>query len=152
MLDSKDRRILDLLQADGRMTTRDLAARINLSQTAVAERIRKLTRDGYISGYGARLDPTKLGLGLLVFVEIKLERTTPDVFEKFTRAVRDRDEVLECHMVAGGFDYLIKARVADMEAWRAFLTESILSLPGVRETHTFPVMEEVKEAIGLPVG
>src|SRR3546814_5515683 len=85
---------------------------------------------------------------LLVFVEIVLDRTTPDVFDQFARAVRDMPEVLECHMVAGGFDYLIKVRVRDMEAYRQFLGASLTSLPGVRETHTYAVMEEIGRASG----
>jgi Lrp/AsnC family leucine-responsive transcriptional regulator len=87
-----------------------------------------------------------------VFVEVLLDKTTPDVFERFARAVRLAPEVLECHMVAGGFDYLVKARVADMSAYRSFLGESLLALPGVRESRTYAVMEEVKRDAPLPVG
>lgn len=151
-MDKIDRTILRLLQDDGRMTTRDLAQRIHLSHTATAERVKRMTREGLITGYAALLDPAKLDRALLVFVEVKLDRTTPDIFERFARAVTTSDEILECHMVAGGFDYLLKARVADMAAWRTFLADVILALPGVRETHTFPVMEEVKETQGLPLG
>ncbi|MDP2734235.1 MAG: Lrp/AsnC ligand binding domain-containing protein, partial [Hoeflea sp.] len=121
------------------------------SPTATAERLKRLGRDGYIQGYMARLSPEKLHRGMLVFVEVKLDRTTPDVFEAFSAAVRKSDDVMECHMVAGGFDYLVKARVKGMEAYRAFLSDIILSLPGVRETHTYPVMEEVKNTGKLPV-
>ena len=88
---------------------------------------------------------------MLVFVEVLLDKTTPDVFERFSRAIRLAPEVLECHMVAGGFDYLVKARVADMTAYRRFLGESLLALPGVRETRTYAVMEEVKRDAPLPV-
>jgi Lrp/AsnC family leucine-responsive transcriptional regulator len=99
----------------------------------------------------ALVSPASLGLNLLVFVEVKLDRTTPDVFEAFATAVRRSPAVMECHMVAGGFDYLVKARVAGMEAYRQFLSEVILPLPGVRETHTYAVMEEVKSASRLPI-
>ena len=129
----------------------DLAARVGLSPTATTERIKRLTRDGFILGYSARLNPDRLGRGLLVFVEVKLDRTTADVFERFAKAVTSAPEVLECHMVAGGFDYLVKTRVADMHAYRAFLSDVLLSLPGVRETHTFAVMEEVKNTAALPL-
>jgi Lrp/AsnC family leucine-responsive transcriptional regulator len=150
-LDQIDRKVLTFLQNDGRMSVVDLAERIGLSPTATTERVKRLTREGYILGYGARLNADLLGRGLLVFIEVKLDRTTSDVFERFAEAVVDAPEVLECHMVAGGFDYLIKTRVADMTAYRRFLGEVLLSLPGVRETHTFAVMEEVKNTSALPV-
>lgn len=150
-LDKLDRKILATLQADGRITTTQLAEKIGLSPTATAERVKRLTRDKYILGFGARIDPKKIGLGLLVFVEVKLERTTPDVFDAFADAVNRAPEVLECHMVAGGFDYLIKSRVADMGAYRKFLAETVQALPGVRETHTYAVMEEVKSTDRLPI-
>ena len=148
-IDRIDRRILTILQDEGRITTTDLADRVGLSSTAVTERIKRLTRDGVITGYGARLDPMKLGRKLLVFVEVLLERTSSDNFDAFQRAVLRSPDVLECHMVAGGFDYLIKARVADMAAYRRFLSDSVLALPGVRETRTYAVMEEVKETAVL---
>jgi Lrp/AsnC family transcriptional regulator, leucine-responsive regulatory protein len=150
-LDAADRRVLAALQDDGRISLVDLAEKIGLSPTATTERVKRLTRDGYILGYSARLDPEKLRRGLLVFIEVKLDRTTPDVFERFARAVVRAPEVLECHMVAGGFDYLVKTRVADMNAYRHFLGDVLLSLPGVRETHTYAVMEEIKNTIALPI-
>lgn len=150
-LDRIDRRILAALQSEGRITNLELAERIGLSPTATAERVKRLTRDGFILGYSARLDPAKIALGLLVFVEVKLDRTTPDVFDEFAAAVRQAPEVIECHMVAGGFDYLVKARVADMAAYRRFLSDVLLSMPGVRETHTYAVMEEVKGDPVLPI-
>jgi Lrp/AsnC family leucine-responsive transcriptional regulator len=150
-LDRIDRRILGALQADGRITNLDLADRVGLSPTATAERVKRLTRDGYILGYTALLDPNKLQRGLLVFVEIKLDRMNPEVFDTFAAAVARAPEVLECHLIAGGFDYLVKARVRDMEAYRVFLSEVLMALPGVRETHTYPVMEEVKDTMTLPV-
>ncbi len=146
-----DRRILGVLQDEGRITNADLADRIGLSPTATNERVKRLTRDGYIRGFGARLDPARLGRGLLVFIEVKLDRTTPDVFDAFAAAVARAPEVMECHMVAGGFDYLIKTRVGDMAAYRRFLAEVLLAMPGVRETHTYAVMEEVKNTAALPL-
>jgi len=150
-LDRLDRKILAVLQDDGRITVSDLAERIGLSATATAERMRRLIRDGTILGFRAELDPVRLGRGLLVFVEVLLDRTSPDVFEAFARQVKRAGEVLECHLVAGGFDYLIKARVRDMTAYRRFLAEVILPLPGVRETRTYAVMEEVKATQALPL-
>lgn len=150
-IDIIDKRLLNVLQDDGRIAVVDLADRIGLSPTATTERLRRLTRDGYILGYSVRLNPDKLDRGLLVFIEVKLDRTTPDVFDRFAKAVASAPEVLECHMVAGGFDYLVKTRIADMAAYRRFLGDVLLSLPGVRETHTFAVMEEIKSTIALPL-
>ena len=150
-IDKLDRKILSILQGDGRIANVELAERIGLSPTSIGERLKRLQRDGFIEGYGARLNPHRLGLGLLVFVEVMLDKTTPDVFERFASAVQTAPEVLECHMVAGGFDYLVKTRVADMTAYRHFLSDVLLSLPGVRETHTYAVMEEVKNTAALPL-
>jgi Lrp/AsnC family leucine-responsive transcriptional regulator len=150
-IDQTDRRLLALLQREGRITGAEMAERIGLGATATAERLRRLTREGYIQGYSARLDPALLGRGLLVFIEVRLERTTPEVFDMFAAAVRKAPEVMECHMVAGGFDYLLKTRVESMQAYRRFLGDVLLSLPGVRETHTFAVMEEIKSTQEIPL-
>ena len=150
-LDRTDRRILQQLQEDGRISNLKLAEAVSLSPTAVLARVQRLTRDGYIQGYEARLNPRLLGAGMLVFVEVLLDRTTANVFEQFRAAVQVHPEILECHMVAGGFDYLIKTRVADMEAYRAFAGTVLWQLPGVRETRTYAVMEEVKNTTRLPI-
>jgi Lrp/AsnC family leucine-responsive transcriptional regulator len=150
-LDDTDRRLLRLLQQDGRMTNVALAARANLSQAACFERVRRLSRAGVIQGYTVRLDAGKLDRALLIFVEITLDRTSARVFEDFAEAVRRTPDILECHMVAGGFDYLIKARVRDMVAYRAFLGDTLVALPGIRQTHTYTVMEEVKNTGDLPI-
>jgi Lrp/AsnC family transcriptional regulator, leucine-responsive regulatory protein len=150
-LDRTDRRILALLQAEGRISTVELSERIGLSPTSTSERFKRLQREGVVKGFRAILDPRRLGLELLVFVEVSLDKTTPDAFQKFAEAVRRAPEVLECHMVAGGFDYLVKTRVADMGAYRRFLGEILLALPGVKETRTYAVMEEVKSDGVLPV-
>lgn len=144
-LDRIDLRILEVLQRDGRISNLKLAEAVALSPTAVLARVQRLTRGGYILGYEARLNPLKLGAGMLVFVEVLLDRTTPNVFEQFKAAVQVRPEILECHMVAGGFDYLIKTRAADMNAFRAFAGTVLWQLPGVRETRTYAVMEEIKQ-------
>jgi Lrp/AsnC family transcriptional regulator, leucine-responsive regulatory protein len=143
-LDRIDRKILRLLQQDGRTSVSQLAREVHLSVTPTMERVRKLEAAGYIDGYFARLSARRLGLGLLAYVEVQLDRTTRDAFERFKSAMLAYDEVMECHMVAGGFDYLLKVRVKDMERYRSFLGDSISSLPGVQQTHTYFVMEEVK--------
>ncbi|HZY16915.1 MAG TPA: Lrp/AsnC ligand binding domain-containing protein [Ramlibacter sp.] len=150
-IDRIDRKILDVLQRDGRISNLKLAEAVALSPTAVLARVQRLTRDGYILGYEARLDPLKLGAGMLVFVEVLLDRTTPNVFEAFRAAVQVHDGIMECHMVAGGFDYLLKTRMRDMQAYRAFAGTVLWQLPGVRETRTYAVMEEVKSTARLPL-
>jgi Lrp/AsnC family transcriptional regulator, leucine-responsive regulatory protein len=148
-LDKIDLKILNALQLDGRISNLKLAEAVALSPTAVLARTQRLQRDGFILGYEARLNPARLGRGLLVFVEVLLERTTPQVFDQFKAAAQARPEILECHMVAGGFDYLLKTRVRDMAAYREFAGNALWQLPGVRETRTYAVMEEVKETTRL---
>lgn len=151
-LDRIDLKILQCLQEDGRLSNLKLAEQVALSPTAVLARVQRLTRDRYILGYEARLNPALLGAGLMVFVEVLLDRTTPNVFEAFKAAVQVRPEIMECHMVAGGFDYLLKTRMADMAAYRDFAGTVLWQLPGVRETRTYAVMEEVKDSSRLALG
>ncbi|MGH8324200.1 MAG: Lrp/AsnC ligand binding domain-containing protein, partial [Steroidobacteraceae bacterium] len=143
-LDRIDRRLLARLQQDGRTAVSQLAREVNLTVTPTLERVRRREAAGYIEGYFARLSAGKLGLGLLAYVEVSLDRTTPDAFERFKQVALAHDEVMECHMVAGGFDYLLKIRVPDMESYRRFLGDRIASVRGVQQTHTYFVMEEVK--------
>ena len=150
-IDKIDAKILRVLQRDGRISNLKLAEEVHLSPTAVLERVKRLTRDGYILGYEAGLNPAKLGAGLMVFIEVVLDRTVHDVMDTFKAAVQVRPEILEAHLVAGGFDYLLKTRVADMAAYREFIGSVIWTLPGVRETRTYAVMEEVKNTSRLPV-
>ncbi len=150
-LDRIDLKILNQLQQDGRTSNLKLAETVALSPTAVLARVNRLTKEGYILGYEARLNPLKLGAGMMVFVELLLDRTTPNVFEAFKAAVQVRPEIMECHMVAGGFDYLLKTRMADMAAYRDFAGNVLWQLPGVRETRTYAVMEEVKNTTHLPL-
>ena len=151
VLDRIDLKILDALQLDGRISNLKLAETVALSPTAVLARVQRLTKDGYILGYEARLNPLKLGAGLMVFVEVLLDRTTPNVFDAFKAAAQVRSEIMECHMVAGGFDYLLKTRMLDMNAYREFAGTVLWQLPGVRETRTYAVMEEVKNSTRLPL-
>lgn len=150
-LDLVDRMILRQLQANARLSNVELSRRVNLSPTPCLERVRRLEREGYISDYVALLEPSKLGSALLIFVEITLDRTTEKAFENFKESVLGLPEVLECHMVAGGFDYLVKVRVSDMEEYRQFLGERLAELPGVRQTHTYVVMEEIKSTTFIRV-
>lgn len=144
MLDRIDKKILVELQKDGRIANVELARRIGLSATPCLERVKKLEREGYIKGYKAIVDPIKLGAAMLVYVEVTLTKTSPDVFEEFSQAVKNYDEILECHLVSGDFDFLLKTRVPDMSAYRELLGDIILTLPAVSESRTYVVMEEVK--------
>jgi Lrp/AsnC family leucine-responsive transcriptional regulator len=150
-LDDTDRAILRLLQEDGRMTNLELAQRIGLSPAACLARARRLRESGVIRRYMIDVDPEAIGLALLIFVEVRLNSTLEAGLAEFKEMVRATPEILECHLVAGGFDYLIKARVKDMNAYRAFLGERLSVLPGVRETRTYAVLEEVKSTTALPI-
>lgn len=149
-LDRIDRKLLGRLQEDGRISISQLAREVHLTVTPTLERVRRLESAGYIEGYVARLSARRLGLGLLAYVEVQLDRTTPDAFQRFKSAMLAQDEVMDCHMVAGGFDYLLKVRVRSMETYRSFL-EQIGTVRGVQQTHTYFVMEEVKSTHALPL-
>ena len=151
VIDKIDLKILNVLQIDGRISNLKLAESVALSPTAVLARVQRLTRDGYILGYEARLNPLKLGVGMMVFVEVLLDRTTPNVFDAFKAAVQVYPEIMECHMVAGGFDYLLKTRMLDMAAYRHFAGTALWQRPGVRETRTYAVMEAVKNTTRLDI-
>lgn len=146
-----DRKLLIALQEDGRITNQALAERCGLSAAACFDRVKRLRASGVIRSYTALLDPAKLHRALLVFIEVLLDKTTDDAFAAFAAHVRELPEVLECHMVAGGFDYLLKVRVADMAAYRAFLGDTLVAMPGIRETRTYAVLEEVKQTTRLPL-
>ncbi|MBN9429000.1 MAG: winged helix-turn-helix transcriptional regulator [Burkholderiales bacterium] len=148
-LDRIDRAILRALQADGRMSITDLADRVGLSVTPCSERVRRLERDGFILGYHARLNPQALGQHLLVFVELKLAAKSGPIFDEFRREVLRMPYVLECHLVSGEFDYLIKARIPEMAAYRKLLGDMLLALPQARESRSYIVMEEIKESLSL---
>ena len=148
-LDRIDRRILEVLQEDGRISNVALARKVNLTPTPCLERVRRLERDGYIRGYSARLDPELVGAGLLVYAEITLTHTARDVFREFRAEALKLPQILDCHLVSGNFDYLIKARVRDMQEYREFLGDKLLSLPGVNGSRSYVVMEEVKETLAL---
>ena len=150
-LDRVDRQLLALLQADGRLTTAELARSVNLTLTPCIERVRRLERQGYIEGYFAKLGARQLGQKLLAFTEVTLDHTTPDAFARFREAILPVDEIVECHMVAGGFDYLLKTRVRDLDEYRRVLGDKIAAVRGVRQTQTYFVMEEVKSTHALRI-
>ena len=146
-----DKNILRLLQGDGRISYAELARQVGLTTTPCIERVKRLERDGYIQTYSTVLNPEKLDAGLIVFVQIRLDRTSKDTFAQFKEAVLELPEVQECYLVSGNFDYLIKARLADMSTYRLFLEKSLLSVPAVQESTSIVVMEAIKETLTIPV-
>ncbi|MDO5091727.1 MAG: winged helix-turn-helix transcriptional regulator [Cardiobacteriaceae bacterium] len=148
-LDKIDRKILRLLQGNGRISMTELAENVGMSVSPVTERVRRLERDGVIMGYGARVNPQALGLGLLVFVEIKLRSKSGNIFDDFRREVAKVPQILECYLVSGEYDYLLKLRLPDMAAYRDMLGNILLQLPAAAESRSYVVMEEAKESAAL---
>ena len=144
-----DRKILRILQEDGRISMKDLSEQVGLSITPAIERVKRMERDGVITGYHARINPPALGAKLLVFVEITLNTKSASMFEQFRREVLRIPEVQECHLVSGDFDYLIKARIHEMAEYRKLLGEMLLQLPGAAQSKSYVVMEEIKETLFL---
>ena len=150
-LDRIDRKILLHLQNNGRLSYVDLADKVGLSTSPCLERVKRLERFGWITGYLTRLAPEKLDAGLLVFVEISLSYTSGNVFDEFRTAVKKWPEIQECHLVSGDFDYLLKIRIADMTSYRELLGEIVHALPGVRDSRTLVAMETVKESCEIAI-
>jgi Lrp/AsnC family leucine-responsive transcriptional regulator len=148
-LDKLDRHILHILQQEGRIAMKELGERVGLSITPCIERVRRMERDGVISGYYAKVKPAALGANLLVFVEITLNQKSASAFEQFRREVLRIPEVQECHLVSGDFDYLIKARIHEMAEYRKLLGDMLLQLPGAAQSKSYVVMEEIKETLAL---
>ena len=148
-LDKTDRKLLDLLQKDGRMTNLDLAGRVALSPSACLRRVRALEEAGVIRGYAALLDPSKIGLGLLAFVTVKLEKRGRMPTDAFAKACRDWPEVAACHATTGDMDYLLRVHVEDLAHFSRFVMESLLKHPGVIDMKSSFVLEQVKETTAL---
>ncbi|MBA6288891.1 leucine-responsive transcriptional regulator Lrp [Colwellia sp. MB3u-4] len=150
-IDRIDKNILIELQKNGRLSNIELSKRVGLSATPCLERVKRLENDRFILGYQAMLNPQKLDAALLVIVEITLTKTSPDVFDDFSKAVHELEVIQECHLVSGDFDFLLKTRVADIAAYRELLGNTLLRLPAVSESRTYVVMEEVKSSNLLPI-
>lgn len=144
-LDPIDRKIIDALQKDGRITMTDLATQVGLSATPCTERVRRLEREGIISGYHARVNPQALGLRVLVFIEIRVTNKSPKTLDEIRLALDKLDEVIECHLVTGDFDYLLKARLSALEDYHDLLCTLHTYLPTVSLQRSYVVMEELKE-------
>jgi len=148
-LDRVDIAILKILQLDGRITNVELAKKVNLSASPCLDRVKRLEGEGYIKRYGAFISAHKLGYGMTAFIQVTLDRTTADVFKLFKKEVVKITGIVECHLVAGGYDYLLKTRFSDMESYRLIL-EKVVNLPSISQTHTYMVTEHIKEDSGVP--
>ena len=146
-MDRFDHAILSVLAEDGRISITDLATRIGLSKTPTQGRLRKLEESGVILGYRALLDPIRLGLDHVAFVEVRLSDTREAALRAFNAAVVKIPEIEQAHMIASHFDYLLKVRTRDMSAYRRFMGETISALPHVSHTSTYVAMEAVKETM-----
>ncbi|MFV0474184.1 MAG: Lrp/AsnC family transcriptional regulator [Pikeienuella sp.] len=149
-LDRIDRNILRRLQRDGRLSNAEVAKAVNVSAATCHRRIQRLIEDGHIAGVHARINPASVGLGALVMVGVVLDRSTPESFSAFETAVASMKELLDCQLVAGDFDYLLKIRVRDMNDFNTMHGKMLIALPGVRQIRTFFVLKEVKEHAPLP--
>jgi len=150
-LNRTDRRLLELLQRDGSLTNLELAGRVNLSPSACLRRVRSLEKAGVIRRYVALLDPRKIGLGLMGFVTVKLEKRGRMPTDAFARAVKDWPEVLACHALTGDMDYLLRVQVEGLDHFSRFVMDSLLKHPGVLDVKSSFVLEEVKETTALPL-
>ena len=150
-LNRTDRKLLEILQRDGRATNLEIAGRVNLSPSACLRRIRALESAGVIRRYVALVDPRKVSLGLMAFVTVKLEKRGRMPTDAFAKAVKDWPEVLACHSLTGDMDYLLRVQVQDLDHFSRFVMDSLLKHPGVLDVKSSFVLEEVKETTALPL-
>ena len=144
-LDRIDRKILKLLQADGRLSNAELAQKVNVSAATCHRRTQRLIEGGCISGFRAMINPRAVSRGALVMVGVVLDRSTPESFAAFEAAILKLSFVLDCHLVAGDFDYFLKVRVKDMADFNKLHGEQLIAFPGVRQIRSFFVMKEVTD-------
>jgi Lrp/AsnC family leucine-responsive transcriptional regulator len=144
-LDAFDRKILDVIAVDGRISVTELARRIGLSKSPTQARLKRLEETGVVRGYRALFDPIRLGRDHVAFVEVKLSDTREAALAAFNDAVTRVPEIEQCHLIAGAFDYLLKVRTASMGAYRMVLADSISTLPHVANTSTYVAMQAVTE-------
>lgn len=150
-MDRIDLKIVDALQTDGRISIVDLASQVGLTKTPCAERVRRLEKQGVIRGYHADLDPGAMDAAHVVMVEVLLSNTTAEVLRQFDEAVTRIPQIQSCHLIAGNFDYLLKVRTRDITEYRRLMGEQISELPCVQQTHTYVVLETVKDDTRIPV-
>jgi Lrp/AsnC family leucine-responsive transcriptional regulator len=150
-LDRTDRRILEHLQADGRLSNQELAERVLLSPSPCLRRVRALERSGVIQSYAAVLDPLRVGLELLAYVSVKLEKRGKMPVDQFTRAVQSWPEVITCFSMTGDMDYLMRVQVENLAHYSRFIMDKLLKQPGVIDIKSNFVLERVKETTALPL-
>lgn len=150
-IDETDRRILRALQDDGRLTVRQLAARVHLTPTPVYERLRRLEASGLITGYHAALDSRRLGMGFTVYCNVKLSQINTEIHRDFAERVAAIAEITECYNVSGSWDYLLRVSVPDMRAYRDLVTDVLGRLPYLASLESVFVMDEVKHTLGVRV-
>lgn len=150
-LDRTDRRILEQLQGDGRLSNQVLAERVALSPSPCLRRVRALEKSGVIRGYAALVDPQRVGLGLLAYVSVKLEKRGKMPVEQFTRAVQSWPEVIASYSMTGEMDYLMRVQVEDLEHYSRFIMDKLLKQPGVIDIRSNFVLERIKETTALPL-
>ena len=151
ILDKTDLQILRVLQSNSRLTTKELAAQVNLSPTPVFERVKRLEANGYIKKYVAVLDPEKLNRGFVVFCSVKLRRLNRDIALEFTRIVREIPEVTECYNISGDYDYLLKIHAPDMKYYQEFILNVLGTIDSMGSLMSTFVMDEVKHESGIPL-
>ncbi len=151
LLDQIDKNILRVIQREGRIPIVELAERVNITKSPCLIRLRKLEKDGFIRGYRADIDPHKVEQSHLVYVQVKLKNTSRKKLNEFNAAVRDIPEILSCHMMSGGYDYLLKVRSKNVQSYSLFMADILSDLPSVQQTSTFPVLQEVKESSALVI-
>jgi Lrp/AsnC family leucine-responsive transcriptional regulator len=150
-LDRIDLKILDILQRECRISNVELANQIHLSPTPCLERVRRLEKNGYIEKYVAHLNAKKLNVSLTAYIQLSLHSTRSEDIEIFNQQVHKIDEIVECSLVAGGFDYLLKIRAKNIEQYSKFLGNTLASIKGVTQIHTYVVMDEVKSTHLIPL-
>lgn len=151
-LDGFDRKILDVIAVEGRISVTDLSKRIGLSKSPTQARLRRLEETGVVRGYRALFDPIRLGRDHVAFVEVKLSDTRESALANFNNAVLQIPEIEQCHLIAGAFDYLLKVRTSGMSSYRLVLAERLSTLPHVASTSTYVAMQAVKEEAIAPQG
>lgn len=150
-LDKTDLALLRELQQDSMQTTKELAAKLNLTPTPIHERVKRLEREGYIKKYVALLDPEKMQRGLVVFCSVTLKQHQRDIGAKFVKDIISLEEVTECYNVSGDYDFMLKVMVKDMPSYQNFIMNKLASIENIGSTHSMFVMGEIKHETALPI-
>jgi len=151
-LDKIDKKILETLQEDGRIKNSDLAKIINISPPPTAERVKKLEKNGYVKKYVALVDPIKVGITCFTYVEVTLVRHGKDAIERFMSSIVKLDEVMECHHITGGADFLLKIATRDIPTYEQFIIQTLTALPDVQHLKTLVVLSTLKQETKIPIG